>query len=118
MGPPTSQGDGPSTGQRHHCWSSILQEAAPVSDAADRPLIPYELIPSTALCAEEGSYPGGSLPNLGGILVQSLRAGDGLPVAVRGEGPSEGPGTSREPSITYAATPMLRSRVSGIPSGA
>ena len=35
-----------------------------------------------------------------------------------GEGPSEGPGTSREPSITYAATPMSGSRASGIPSGA
>ena len=35
LGPPASQGDGLSTGQRHHCWSSILQEAAPASDAAD-----------------------------------------------------------------------------------
>ena len=72
MGPPASQRDGPSTGQRHHSWSSILPEAAPASDAADRPLIPYELIPSAALCAEEGSHLGGSLPDLGGILVQSL----------------------------------------------
>ena len=118
MGPPASQGDGPSTDQRHHCWSSILQEAAPALDGADRPPIPYELIPSAALCAEEGSYPGGSLPDLGGILVQSLRAGDGLPVAVRGEGPSEGPSTSREHSITYAETPLPGSRAYGIPGGA
>ena len=41
-----------------------------------------------------------------------------LPVAVRGEGPSEGPGTSKKPSITYAATPMSGSRASGIPRGA
>ena len=72
LGPPASQGDGPSTGQRHHCWSSILQEATPASDAADRPLIPDELIPSAALCVEEGSHFGGSLLDLGGILVQSL----------------------------------------------
>ena len=55
LGPPASQGDGPSTGQRHHCWSSILQEAAPASDTTDRPPIPLELIPSAALCAEEGA---------------------------------------------------------------
>ena len=46
--------------------------AAPSSDAADRPFIQDESIPSTALCAEEGSHLGGSLPDLGGILVQSL----------------------------------------------
>ena len=72
MGPPASQGDGTSTGQRHHCRTSILQEAAPASDAVDRPPIPYELIPSATLCAEEGSHLGGSLPDLEGILVQSL----------------------------------------------
>ena len=72
MGPPASQGDGLSTGQRHHCWSSILQEAAPALDATDRPPVPYEPIPSAALYAEEGSHFGGSLPDLGGILVQSL----------------------------------------------
>ena len=36
----------------------------------------------------------------------------------RGKGPSEGPGTSREPAIAYAATPVLCSRASGIPRGA
>ena len=61
-----------STGQGHHCWTSILQEAAPASDAVDRPSIPYELIPVAALRAAEGSHLGGSLPDLGGILVQSL----------------------------------------------
>ena len=118
MGPPTSQGDGSSTGQRRYSWSSILPEVAPASDATNRPSIPYELIPSAALCVEEGSHLGGSLPDLGEILVQSLRAGDGLSVAVRGEGLSQGPGTSREPSITYTATPVSGSRASGIPSGA
>ena len=71
MGPPTSQGDGSRTCQRRYSWSSILPEAAPASDAADRPPITYQLIPSATLCAEEGSHFGGSLPDLGGILVQS-----------------------------------------------
>ena len=70
MGPPTAQGDGSSTGQRCYSWTSILQEVAPASDAADRPLITYQLIPSAALCAEEGSHPGGALQDLRGILVQ------------------------------------------------
>ena len=72
MGPPTSQGDGSSTGQRRYSWSSILPEVAPALDAVNRPLIPYELIPSAALSAEEGSHLGGSLSHLGEILVQSL----------------------------------------------
>ena len=72
MGPPTAQGDGSSTGQRCYSWFSILQEAAPASDAADRPLITYQLIPSTALCAEERTHPGGAVPDLGQILVQPL----------------------------------------------
>ena len=69
---PTSQGDGLSTGQRCYSWSSILQEAAPASDDVDRPLISYELIPSAALWAEEGSHLGGSVPDLEEILVQPL----------------------------------------------
>ena len=82
MGPPTAQRDGSSTGQRCYSWSSILPEAAPASDAADRPLIAYQLIPSAALCAEERTHPGGAVPDLGQILVQSLRASDGLSIAV------------------------------------
>ena len=60
------------------------KEAAPASDAADRPFIPYQSIPATALCAAEGSHLRGSLPDLGGILVQSLGAGDDLLDAFRG----------------------------------
>ena len=74
--------EGSSTGQRCYNRSSILQEAAPASDAADRPLITYQLIPSAALCAEERTHPGGAVPDLGKILVQSLRASDGLFVVV------------------------------------
>ena len=84
MGPPASLRDGSSTGQRHYCWTSILQEADPVSDAVDRSFIQDELIPVAALRAAEESHLGGSLPDLGGILVQSLLAGDDLPDAVRG----------------------------------
>ena len=58
--------------KRHHSWTSILQEAAPASDTADRPFIPDQSISATALRAAEGSHLGGSLPDLGGILVQSL----------------------------------------------
>ena len=53
-------------------WTSILQKAAPASDAADRSFIPDEFIPAIALRAAEGSHLGGSLPDLRGILVQSL----------------------------------------------
>ena len=72
MGPPASSRDGSSTSQRHYSWTSILPEAAPALDAADRPFISDESIPAAALCTEEGSHLGGSLPDLGGILVQSL----------------------------------------------
>ena len=82
MGPPTSQGDGSSTRQRRYSWSSILPEAAPTSDAVDRPSCTYQLVPSTALCAEERTHPGGAVLDLWQVLVQSFRAGDGLPVAV------------------------------------
>ena len=47
-----------------------------------RPSSTYQLVPSAALCAEEGTHPGDAVPDLGQILVQSFRAGDGLPVAV------------------------------------
>ena len=66
MGPPTSSRDGSSTSPRLHSGASILQEAAPASDGADQPFIPYQSIPATTLCAAEGSHLGGSLPDLGG----------------------------------------------------
>ena len=93
MGPPTAQGDGSSTGQRCYSWSSILPEAASTSDAAHRPSSAYQLVPSAALCVEEGTHPGGAVQDLGQILVQSFRASDDFSIAVRG--PSEGPDTSR-----------------------
>ena len=52
--------------------ASTFQEAAPASDAADRPSTEYQLIPAAALRTAEGSHLGGSLPDLRGILVQSL----------------------------------------------
>ena len=61
--------DGSFTGQRRHSWASTFQEAAPASDAADRPSIEDQLIPAAALCTAEGSHLGGSLPDLKGILV-------------------------------------------------
>ena len=67
---PPANTDGSSTGQGHHCWTSILPEAAPASDAVDRPFIPYELVPTSALRTAEGSHLGGSLSDLGGFLVQ------------------------------------------------
>ena len=51
-------------------------------------------------------------------MVQSLGAGDDLLDAVRGEGPSEGPSTSREHSTTDAETALPGSRAYGIPRGA
>ena len=64
--------DGSLTGLRHHSWASTFQEAAPARDAVDRPFTEDQLIPAAALCTAEGSHLGGSLPDLGGILVQSL----------------------------------------------
>ena len=64
--------DGSLTGPRHHSWASTFQEAAPASDAADRPSTEDQLIPAAALRTAEGSHLGGSLPDLRGILVQSL----------------------------------------------
>ena len=62
-------GDGSYSGLRHHSWASALQEAAPASDAAGRSYVEDQPIPATALCTAEGGHPGGSLPDLGGILV-------------------------------------------------
>ena len=62
--------------------------------------------------------PGGTVPDLGQILVQSIRAGDDFSIAVRGEGPSEGPGTSGEHPTTDAETTLLCSRADGISRGA
>ena len=118
MGPPIAQRDGSITGQRCYSWSSILPEAASASDAAHRPSSAYQLIPSAALCAEEGTHPIGVVPDLGQILVQSFRASDDLPFTVRGEGPPEGPGMSREHPTTDAETILLCSRADGIPRGA
>ena len=44
----------------------FLPEAAPASDAVDRPFVQDELIPVAVLRAAEGSHLGGSLPDLGG----------------------------------------------------
>ena len=70
LGPPTAQRDGSSTGQRCYSWSSILPEAASALDAARRPSSTYQLVSSAALCAEEGTHPGGTVQDLRGILVQ------------------------------------------------
>ena len=43
----------------------------PASDVVNRPYILYELIHASALRVAEGSHLGGSLPDLGGFLVQS-----------------------------------------------
>ena len=118
MGPPTAQRDGSITGQRCYSWSSILPEAAPASDVADRPSSSYQLVPSTALCAEEGTHPGGTVPDLGQILVQSIRARDDFTIAVRGEGPPEGPGTRGDHPTIDAETTLLCSRADGISKGA
>ena len=66
----------------------------------------------------EGSHLRGSLPDLGGILVQSLEASNDLLDAFRGEGPSKRPSTSRESSATDAETTLPGSRAYGIPSRA
>ena len=87
-------------------------------DATAVPSSAYQLVPSAALCAEEGTHPRGTIPDLGQILVQSIRAGDDFIIAVRGEGPSEGPDKRGEHPTTDAETALLCSRADGIPRGA
>ena len=78
----------------------------------------YLLVPSVALCAEEGTHPGGAVPDLGQFLVQPIRASDDFATAVLGEGPPEGPRTSGEHPTTDAEAPLLYSRAYGISRGA
>ena len=82
MSPPTAQRDGSSSGQRCYSWSSILSEEASASYAAHRPSSAYLLVTSAALCAEEGTHPGGAVPDLGQFLVQPIRDGDDFATAV------------------------------------
>ena len=70
------------TGQRCYSSSNILSKEASASYAAHRPSSAYLLVPSAALCAEEGTHPGGAVPDLGEFLVQPLRAGDDFATAV------------------------------------
>ena len=49
LGPPTSAGDGSHSGPRHNSWASALQEAAPVSDAADRSPVQDQPLSAVAL---------------------------------------------------------------------
>ena len=51
-------------------------------------------------------------------MVQSFRTSDDFSIAVRGEGPSEGPDTSREHPTIDAETTLLCSRADGISKGA
>ena len=67
-----TEGDGPIFGSRHYDWTSTLQEAAPASDAFGGPPVPDQPIPVTALRPAQGSHTRGFVPDLGGILVQSL----------------------------------------------
>ena len=78
---PSAQSDGSSTGQGCYNWSSPLSEAASASYAAHRPSTTHLLIPSAALCAEEGAYLGGIVPDLGQFLVQPIRASDDFTTA-------------------------------------
>ena len=109
IGPTLRQSDGSSTGQGCYSWSSPLSEAASASYAAHRPSAAHLLIPSAALCAEEGTYPGGIVPDLEQFMVQPSRASDDFTTAIRGEGPSKGPRTSIEHPTTDAEAPFLYS---------
>ena len=82
LGPPTAQRDGSSTGQRCYSWTSLLSEAASASYASHRPSPTYLPIPSAALCAEEGTHPGGAVPDFGEFLVQPIRANDDFALTV------------------------------------
>ena len=81
LGPPSDQRDGSSPGQRCYSWSSSLSEAASASYAAHRPSAAHLLIPSAALCAEEGTYSGGIVPDIRQFMVQPVRASDDFTTA-------------------------------------
>ena len=75
LGPPSTQNDGSIPGQGCYSWHSTLPEAASASYATHRPSAAHLHIPSAALCAEEGTYSGGIVPDLGKFLVEPVRAG-------------------------------------------
>ena len=64
--------DGPLSRSRYYDGTSTLPQVASTSDAPCGPPVPDQLIPITALCSAQGSHTRGPVPDLRGILVQSL----------------------------------------------
>ena len=72
MAPAIAERDGPLSRSRYYGGTSTLPQAAPASYAPCGPPTPDQLVPVTALCSAQGSHTRGPVPDLIGILVQSL----------------------------------------------
>ena len=77
-------GDGPLPSQRYHDRTSTFPEAAPASDASRGSPALDQPVPIIALRLAQGSHTRGPVPDLRGILVQSLLVGHDSPAALRG----------------------------------
>ena len=72
MAPAIAERDGPLSRLRYYSGTSTLPQAAFASDAPCGPPAPDQLVPVTVLCSTQGSHTRGPIPDLRGILVQSL----------------------------------------------
>ena len=70
--PQPSERDGPLSRLRHYSGTSTLPQVASALDAPCGPPALDQLVPTAALCLAQGSHTRGSVPDLRGILVQSL----------------------------------------------
>ena len=72
MAPAIAERDGPLSRSRYYGGTSTLSQGASASDAPCGPPAPDQLVPVMALCSAQGSHTRITVPDLGGILVQSL----------------------------------------------
>ena len=72
MAPAIAERDSPLSRSRYYDGTNALPQAASTSDALCGPPDPDQLVPVTALCSAQGSHTRGPVPDLRGILVQSL----------------------------------------------
>ena len=79
--------DGSLSRSRYHGRAYTLPPTTFPADAPRGPRTSDQPIPTSALCTAQGSYTRGSIQDIQGILVQSIRARHDLIATLRGEGP-------------------------------
>ena len=72
MAPSIVERDGPLSSSRYYGGTSTYPQATLASDAPCGPPAPDQPVPIIALCSAQGSHTRGLVPDLRGILVQSL----------------------------------------------